>query len=638
MARSGTRRRAVNSRTVRDRAVRAIVCGSAVALLGFCGRPAYAQVDLTGTWSPRYQEDFSERVPGPELGDYTGLPLTDGARRYAESWDPARLTMPEEQCRVHISPYIYRGPTNIGMWEERAPGTRELIAIKTRISTFDQERTFYMDGRPHPPAYAAHTWMGFSTGQWQGNMLTVTTTHIKKGWLRRNGVPESDLATLTEYFVRTGDVLTRISAISDPVYLTEPLVKSEEFVLNTQGVPHRAWLYKCKPVVEVVRPEGAVPHYLPGANPYLKEYRDRYKLPESITRGGAGQTYPAGSAPAAAVGPMKSSGPVLATPKAGEVKVLHVQGNVYLLASAEGNMVVHAGSEGVLVVDTLRASLSEAVLGAIRSISDKPIHYVVNTQGDEDHTGGNEALAKVAATRPERAPLGSGLGGNTGGAPSVIAHENVLNRMSATVAGGGSARPRASWPSDTFFEDENDLFFNGEAVQVLHQPSAHADGDSIVFFRRSDVIAAGDVYSTVGYPVFDKAQGGSINGVIAALNRIIKLAVATGNMEGGTMIVPGHGRLSDKMDVVEYRNMVTIVRDRIQALVAEGKTLEQVRAAQPTLDYDARYDTPSGPASRDAFVAAVYESLRAVSAAKPAVSKPAVPVSKADAGKAKASK
>jgi hypothetical protein len=297
-----------------------------VACLLLAPAPLFAQVDLTGTWSPRYQEDFSERVPGPELGDYTGLPLTDGARRYAESWDPARITMPEEQCRVHISPYIYRGPTNIAIFDERDPSTRELIAIKHRISTFDQERTIYMDGRPHPPAYAPHTWMGFSTGVWQGNMLVVTTTHIKKGWLRRNGVPESDLATLTEYFVRTGDVLTRISAISDPVYLTEPLVKSEEFMLNTQGVPHRAWLYKCKPVVEVVRPEGAVPHYLPGKNPFLAEYRKRYGFTESVTRGGAPQTYPAGSSPPV-------TGPLLATPKPGEVKVLHVKGQVYMLTS-----------------------------------------------------------------------------------------------------------------------------------------------------------------------------------------------------------------------------------------------------------------------------------------------------------------
>ena len=586
-----------------------------VACVLLAPTPALAQVDLTGTWSPRYQEDFSERVPGPELGDYTGLPLTDGARRYAESWDPARITMPEEQCRVHISPYIYRGPTNIAIFDERDPSTRELIAIKHRISSFDQERTIYMDGRPHPPAYAPHTWMGFSTGVWQGNMLVVTTTHIKKGWLRRNGVPESDLATLTEYFVRTGDVLTRVSAISDPVYLTEPRVKSEEFVLNTQGVPHRAWLYKCKPVVEVVRPEGAVPHYLPGKNPFLLEFRKRYGFTESVTRGGAVQTYPAGSAPAATGAPMKSSGPVLATPKPGEVKVLHVQGQVYMLASAEGNMVVQAGDDGVLLVDTLPASLSTTVLDAIRTISDKPIHYIVNTQAGEEHTGGNEALAKAGPTRPDRVPLGSGLGGNTGGATSIVSHENVLNRMSATVGTPGpdakTVRPRASWPSDTFFEDENDFFFNTEAVQVLHQPNALADGDSAVFFRRSDVIVAGDIFSTVSYPVFDAKQGGSINGVIAALNRLLKLAVATGNMEGGTMIVPGHGRLADKMDLVEYRNMATIIRDRIQALVAEGKTLEQVRAAQPTLDYDARYGAPTGPASPDAFVAAVYASLRA---------------------------
>ena len=584
-----------------------IVSGACVLALALLARPASAQVDLSGTWSPRYQEDFSERIPGPELGDYTGLPLTDGARRYAESWDPARLTLPEEQCRVHVSPYIYRGPTNIAIWEERDPNTRELIAIKHRISTFDQERTIYMDGRPHPPAYAAHTWMGFSTGQWQGNMLVVTTTHIKKGWLRRNGVPESDLATLTEYFVRTGEVLTRISAIADPVYLTEPLVKSEEFVLNTQGVPHRAWLFKCKPVVEVVRPEGAVPHYLPGANPFLDEYRKRYNLPESVTRGGAAQTYPAGSAPTGPAPAMK--GPPLSAPAPGDVKVLHVQGQVYMLVSTDGNMIVQAGPEGVLVVDTLRASLADRVVAAIRSISDKPIHYVVNTQADADHTGGNEALAKAGPTRPDRPPLAAGLGGNTGGAVSIIAHENVQKRMIAAT--GGAARTPAAWPGDTFFNDENDVFFNDEAVQLLHQPNAHADGDSIVFFRRSDVIAAGDVFSTVSYPVFDRAQGGSINGVIASLNRIIKLAVATGNMEGGTMIVPGHGRLSDKMDVVEYRNMVTIVRDRVQALIRQDRTLEQVIAAQPTLDYDARYGATAGPASPREFITAVYESLRA---------------------------
>ncbi len=587
-----------------------------LALATLWSVPASAQVDLSGTWSPRYQEDFSERVPGPELGDYTALPITDGARRYAESWDPATLTIPEEQCRVHVSPYIYRGPTNIAIWDERDPMTRELVAIKHRISTFDQERTIYMDGRPHPPAYAPHTWMGFSTGQWQGNMLVVTTTHIKKGWLRRNGVPESDLATLTEYFVRTGDVLTRISAITDPVYLTEPLIKSEEFVLNLQGVPHRSWLFKCKPVVEVDRPEGAVPHYLPGRNPYLNEYRKRYNLSEALTRGGAELTYPqpAGvdiaTVPQTPSTPRRSAPPMVMAPP-GEVRTLPVRGNVYMLVSAEGNMVVHAGEEGVLVVDTLTASLSPQVLAAIRRISDKPIHYIVNTQLGDSHTGGNEALAKAAPSRPDRAPLGAGMGGNAGNAASIVAHENVLTRMSAEVPGGGTAHPRGVWPVDVFFNDQNDLFFNDEAVQVLHQPKALTDGDSIVFFRRSDVIAAGDVFQTTGYPAFDRRLGGSINGVIAALNRIIRLAVPTHNAEGGTMIVSGRGRLGDEMDVVEYRDMLTIVRDRIQAMIAEGRTLAEVRAAEPTLDYDARYAAESGPASRDAFIENVYESLKA---------------------------
>jgi len=588
-----------------------------MAVIVLCARPAQAQVDLTGTWSPRYQEDFSERVPGPELGDYTGLPLTEGARRYAETWDPAEISLPEEQCRVHISPYIYRGPTNIAIWDERDPVTRELIAIKHRISTFDQERTIYMDGRPHPPAWAAHTWMGFSTGQWQGNMLVVTTSHIKKGWLRRNGVPESDLATLTEYFVRTGEVLTRISAINDPVYLTEPLVKSEEFVLNTQVVPQRSWLFKCKSVVEVARPEGQVPHFLPGKNPYLGDYRRKFGISEAAARGGAEFTSPdaVGAAanaatpkPSAAASASRAAPPFAAPPR-GEVRVLHVQGQVYMLVSADGNMVVQAGPDGVLVVDTLTASLSTPVLAAIRSISDKPIHFIVNTQGDAEHTGGNEALAKAGPTRPDRGPLTNGLGGNAAGTTSIIAHENVLARMSAATS-GPAARSRESWPTDTYFEDQNDLFFNQEAVQVLYQPHAHADGDSIVFFRRSDVIVAGDLYSTTSYPVFDTSRGGSINGVIAALNRIIKLAVPGDTEEGGTMIVPGHGRLSDEIDVVEYRNMLTIVRDRIQALIADGKTLEQVRIAQPTLDYDARYGAVSGPASPDPFVTAVYESLR----------------------------
>ncbi len=254
--------------------------------------PVFAQADFTGTWGARYQEDQPERIPGPELGDYLGLPINAAARQFATSWDPSRITLPEEQCRVHVSPYIYRGPLNLRIWEDRDPETQELIAIKHHISTYDQTRTIYMDGRPHPPAIAAHTWKGFSTGKYIGDMLMVETTHIKQGWIRRNGLPMSDQATLTEYFARNGDVLTRISITHDPIYLTEPLVKSEDFVLAGRSLPPQNWLYECHPVVEVVRSKGVVPAYQLGENTFPKEFQDRYHLPPIATNGGAETMYP----------------------------------------------------------------------------------------------------------------------------------------------------------------------------------------------------------------------------------------------------------------------------------------------------------------------------------------------------------
>jgi len=193
---------------------------------------------------------------------------------------------------VHVSPYIYRGPLNLRVWEERDPDTQELVAIKHHISTYDQTRTIYMDGRPHPPEIAAHTWRGFSTGRYIGDMLMVETTHIKQGWIRRNGLPMSDRATLTEFFVRNGEVLTRISITKDPVYLTEPLVKSEDFTLAARSLPAQNWLYECHPVVEVVRPKGVVPAYQLGENTFPKEFQDRFHLPPAATNGGAETMYP----------------------------------------------------------------------------------------------------------------------------------------------------------------------------------------------------------------------------------------------------------------------------------------------------------------------------------------------------------
>ena len=249
--------------------------------------------DLTGIWQMRLHEDFAERIPGPELGDYLGLPINDSARRWAESWDPSRITLPEEQCRVHTSPYIHRGPLNMRIWSEKDPKTQQILAIKIYISTYEQTRTIWMDGRPHPGRNAPHTWMGFSTGTWEGDMLTVTTTHIKQNWHRRNGVPQSDRTTMTDRFIRTGDVLTHITVTTDPVWMTEPLVKSQNFVISPRELPQTNWLWVCQPVVEIAdRPEGEVPAYLPGENPFMDEFRKRHNLPEAATRGGAETMYP----------------------------------------------------------------------------------------------------------------------------------------------------------------------------------------------------------------------------------------------------------------------------------------------------------------------------------------------------------
>ena len=253
---------------------------------------ATAQSDLTGRWQPRQHEDQPERGPGPELGDYLGLPINDAARLYADSWDPARLTLPEHQCRVHTAPYIFRGPLNLRIWEEHHPSTQVVEKIMMYIRTYEQTRTIYMDGRPHPNDLVPHTWMGFSTGKWDGDALIVTTTHIKQNWVRRNGLPQSDRATLIERFQRHGDLMSHISIVDDPVYLTEPLTKSETFVMNPRIEGQAAWTYPCVSVVEVPRVQGDVPHYLPGQNANLAELAKRWNISADAFRGGAVTMYP----------------------------------------------------------------------------------------------------------------------------------------------------------------------------------------------------------------------------------------------------------------------------------------------------------------------------------------------------------
>jgi hypothetical protein len=253
--------------------------------------PARGQEIFSGIWTSLRQEDSVERGQGPDLGDYLGIPINDAARLFAESWDSSRLTLQEHQCRVHIVPYIYFGPLNLRIWEERDPLTQQLTAFGHYISTYEQTRTIWMDGRPHPSEHRAHTFMGFSTGEWEGDILTVKTTHIKQGWLRRNGLPESDRATLVEHFIRHGDYMTHVTILTDPVYLTEPLVKTQDFEMATRDPGN--WLWPCEYVEEIAgRPKGEVPHFLPGENPFLKEFPQRYGIPEQAARGGAETMYP----------------------------------------------------------------------------------------------------------------------------------------------------------------------------------------------------------------------------------------------------------------------------------------------------------------------------------------------------------
>ena len=266
---------------------RAIILGPLFAL--WACAPVFAQKDIAGEWDNRFDEDFLERIPGPDIGDYLGIPLNDAARRHADSWDASLLTLPEHQCKPHPSDYGMRGPANTRIWKEVDTATQQTIAWHTHISWQAPERTIWMDGRPHPPEYAAHTWQGFSTGKMEGNMLTITTTHLKNGWIRRNGIPRSEKATVVEHMIRNGNYLTWMVIVNDPVYLTEPFVRTTDFVLDPQQVIAP---YPCEAVVEVERPIGVVPHHLPGTNTFLTEFTSKYKLPVEAARGGAETMYP----------------------------------------------------------------------------------------------------------------------------------------------------------------------------------------------------------------------------------------------------------------------------------------------------------------------------------------------------------
>jgi glyoxylase-like metal-dependent hydrolase (beta-lactamase superfamily II) len=244
------------------------------------------------------------------------------------------------------------------------------------------------------------------------------------------------------------------------------------------------------------------------------------------------------------------------------------------------------------------------LLAAIRRISNKPIRLVINTHVHPDHTGANELLARVGESLGANAPGNSGLPLATA---HVLAHEKVMLRMSAP-SGQTPPRPFGAWPTETFFAEDKELFFNDEAIQLVYQPG-HTDGDVLVFFRRSDVVASGDLFQTTTYPVIDVARGGSVQGIINGLNRLLDITIPKDKAEGGTYVVPGHGRLSDEADVVEYRDMLTIVRDRIQDLIANGKSLAEVKASGLTRDYDGRYGATTGDWTTEQFIEAVYREF-----------------------------
>jgi cyclase len=286
-------------------------------------------------------------------------------------------------------------------------------------------------------------------------------------------------------------------------------------------------------------------------------------------------------------------------PDGGELEFLSVQGNISMLAGAGGNITVQAGRDGILLVDTGLATMSDKVLGMIQRFSKGQVTYIINTDERSDHIGGNEAFAKTG----EHLAINRAAAANV----MIVGFSTILDRVSAPT-GQTSPIPEESWPNDTYSVPQKNLYFNGEGIEIFHQP-ATTDGNSIVFFRHSDVISTGDIFDPTEYPIIDLKSGGSLQGVLEGLNRLKQMAIPASHQEGGTMIIPGHGRVCDVADLDIYQQMVTIIRDRLQDMIKSGMTLEQIKAARPTEDFDPIYGSSKGNWTTDMFVEAAYKSL-----------------------------
>jgi glyoxylase-like metal-dependent hydrolase (beta-lactamase superfamily II) len=454
--------------------------------------------------------------------------------------------------------------------------------------------------------------------------------------------------------------------VDDPIYLDEPYVLSITYTYDPNAGPSTENCSGSSFAENGGTDRHHVPHFLPGQNSGIGEFlKTENWIPFEAVRGGVKTIYPeyravlsgATSIDSLTVPVSRSANDVARriadqSPKDGQVHVLPVQGNIYMLVADGTNITASVGRDGIAVVNTGTAPMSEKILTALNELaratvnppstnncfgancpgpfgaagwsspyfntivaSPRPtqgMRYVINTSAAPEHVGGNEKLAAAAAFK--RAGGAGGFGGavrDLGTSATIVAHDGVLAALS-TPGGKATPAPTAAWPSDTYFDTFHKLseYVNGEPVILYHAPAANTDGDSFVFFRHSEVISAGNLMSSISYPLIDADKGGTIQGVIDGLNSILDVAVAEYRAQGGTWVIPSHGRLSDTADVASYRNMLVMIRDRVRDLKKKGMTLDQVKAARPTLDFDGRYGSTTGPWTTDMFISAVYRTLK----------------------------